>query len=154
MDSAQQHPFLRPLILFLCLILFPAGAIPTERRAGESEPTEKSAVALEGVIHDYIALYTRATLEGWKRLFHPALSVAHPVADGSIRVRNLEEFFAAQKGYFETGRAISERLENLRIEPARRIARVTADFVSWTKGRNAAAPSVCTWPKSRTAGKS
>jgi len=58
----------------------------------------------------------------------------HPAADGTIRVRNLEEFFAAQKGYFESGRAISERLENVRIEPGRRIARVMADFVFVDEG--------------------
>jgi len=129
MISAQQHSFLRASILFLCLVLFPAGAHPAEGRAGESGPAEEPTLALEKVIHDYIALYARETLEEWKKLFHPALSVAHAAPDGGIRVRNLDEFFAAQKSYFETGRAISERLENVHIAPGRRTARVTADFI-------------------------
>lgn len=129
MISAQLHSFLRAPTLFLCLVLFPAGASPAESRADQSGPAEESALALERVIHDYIALYARETLGEWKKLFHPALSVAHAAPDGAIRVRNLDEFFAAQKGYFETGRAISERLENVHVAPGRRIARVTADFV-------------------------
>ena len=129
MTAAQPRSYLRPSTLFLCLVLFPAGASPAERQAGESVPAEESALALEKVIHDYIALYARETLGDWKKLFHPALSVAHVTGEGAIRVRNFEEFFAAQKSYFETGRAISERLGNVHIASGRRIARVTADFI-------------------------
>ncbi|HXE90002.1 MAG TPA: nuclear transport factor 2 family protein [Terriglobales bacterium] len=93
-----------------------------------------SRAALEQTVRDYVALYRRETLEQWKTLFHPLLTVAHPRDDGSIRVRNLEEFYGAQKGYFETGRRVSERLENVRIEEGRRIARVTADFIFVDEG--------------------
>ncbi|MGH9805527.1 MAG: nuclear transport factor 2 family protein [Candidatus Acidiferrales bacterium] len=130
-----QYRFFSPrLALSVSLLLLLTIAIPLSAQAGDSKPDDDSAAALNKIIHDYIALYTRATLEEWKTLFHPALSVAHPADDGAIRVRNLEEFFAAQKGYFETGRAIGERLENVRIHPGRRIARVTADFVFVDEG--------------------
>lgn len=134
MESVLHRRCSFGLTLFLGLLLFPAGALPARALAEQSEPPAEPPAAVTKVIHDYIALYTRATLEEWKTLFHPALSVAHPADDGSIRVRNLEEFFAAQKGYFDSGRAISERLENVRIEPGRRIARVTADFVFVDEG--------------------
>ncbi|MGH9862979.1 MAG: nuclear transport factor 2 family protein [Candidatus Acidiferrales bacterium] len=98
-------------------------------------PAEESRPALDKILHDYISLYTRATLDQWKTLFHPSLTVAHAAADGSIRVRNLEEFFAAQKYTFESGRAISERLENLRVDTGRRLARVTADFIFVDQGQ-------------------
>ncbi len=88
-----------------------------------------SRAALEQTVRDYVGLYRRETLVQWKTLFHPSLTVAHPRDDGFIRVRGLEEFYDAQKDYFETGRKFSERLENVRIEEGRRIARVTADFI-------------------------
>ena len=90
--------------------------------------------ALEKTVRDYVGLYRRETLEQWKTLFHPLLTVAHPRDDGSIRVRNLEEFYGAQRDYFETGRKFNERLENVRIEEGRRIARVTADFIFADEG--------------------
>jgi hypothetical protein len=49
--------------------------------------------------------------------------------DGSITTRGLDEFVERQRNYFATGRKISERLENVRIDLGRRIARVSADFV-------------------------
>jgi Putative lumazine-binding len=92
--------------------------------------------AIEKVVADYIGLYTRTTLDRWKELFHPALTVVSPGDDGSIRVRPLDAFFKAQKDRFETGRPISERLENVRIDPGWRIARVSADFVFTDEGRS------------------
>ena len=55
--------------------------------------------------------------------------MAFPDDDGSIRTRTLDEFVTRQKNYFASGRQISERLENVRIDMGRRIARVTADFI-------------------------
>jgi hypothetical protein len=102
--------------------------------AAEQETLTNPQAEIHTVVNAYIQLYARETLSHWKTLFHPALTVADPAADGTIRVRNLEEFFAAQKGYFESGRAISERLEDVRIDPGRRIARVNADFVFTDNG--------------------
>ena len=90
---------------------------------------QQKSRTVDEVVRDYVKLYTRATLPEWKRLFHPAFTAAHAANDGSIRVRNLEEFYRSQEGYFASGRAISERLENVHIEQGRRIARVTADFI-------------------------
>lgn len=126
----ESFSFLRKLGLILLLGL---AGLPSA--AAQSAATEESRAALDKILHDYIGLYARATLEEWKTLFHPSLSVAHAAADGSIRVRNLEEFFAAQKNTFDTGRAISERLENVRVETGRRIARVTADFIFVEEGQ-------------------
>ena len=108
----------------------PAGPAAAEKPAGAGTRAE-----IDAVIADYVGLYAGATLERWKGLFHPAVSVSFPADDGSITVRNLEEFFQRQKNYFATGRRISERLENVRVEEGRRIARVTADFVFVDEGK-------------------
>ncbi len=103
--------------------------------ASSTAPTPVDArAAIERVVNDYIGLYARPTLDRWKTLFHAQLLVASPKDDGTVRIRGLEEFFKAQKDRFETGRRIGERLENLRIEPGRRIARVTADFIFSEEG--------------------
>ena len=130
----KSHGIVVPLVLAL------AGAPPTlpaPTPAGAAAArTEDPAATLRGeraaieeVVADYVGLYAAPTLERWKVLFHPALSVASPQDDGSIKVRGLEEFFSAHKRYFATGRRIAERLKNVRIDEGRRIARVTADFV-------------------------
>ncbi len=125
----RMHNRSLALLLLLAVGWVPAGASSSSL----TEPAPDVPPAAEKLVHDYIALYAHPTLEEWKTLFHPSLSVAH-VTDGAIRVRNLDEFFNAQKKYFESGRAISERLENVRIEPGRRIARVTAGFVFVDEG--------------------
>ena len=48
--------------------------------------------------------------------------------------RTLDEFVTRQKNYFATGRKITERLENVRIDMGRRIARVSADFIFIDEG--------------------
>ncbi len=55
--------------------------------------------------------------------------------DGTIRARGLDEFWKAQKDYFETGRKISERLENVLIDEGWKMARVSADFVFVDEGQ-------------------
>ena len=108
---------------------FPARASPTE---GSS--TDPARAAVERVVADYIGLYAGPTIDRWRTLFHPAVVVAFPDEDGSIRTRTLDEFVARQKNYFATGRRISERLENVRIDMGRRIARVSADFIFIDQG--------------------
>jgi len=102
----------------------PAEKVPADARA-----------AVERVVADYVGLYTRSTLDQWKTLFHDSLVVAYPMKEGGIRTRGLEEFFKMQKDRFETGRDMSERLENVRIDHGRRMARVSADFVFVDEGR-------------------
>ena len=86
------------------------------------------------LIESYIGLYRADRLSEWKRLLHEKVSVADPRPDGSIRFRGLEEFFGAQQGFFATGRRIGERLEGVRVEEGRRIARVSAEFVFVDEG--------------------
>jgi hypothetical protein len=101
--------------------------------AGEVNSAE-SKEALQKVIKDYIGLYRADSLDQWKLLFHPSVTVVFPADDGSVNVRNLEEFFQRQKNYFSTRKSISERLENVQVVEGRRIARVVADFIFVDEG--------------------
>ena len=109
-----------------------ASAVTTPPVAAFSADPARAAV--DQVVADYIALYTGPTIDRWRTLFHPAVVVASPDEDGSIRTRTLDEFVTRQKNYFATGRRISERLENVRIDMGRRIARVSADFIFMDEG--------------------
>jgi hypothetical protein len=100
-------------------------------RAAEADPAQ---AAVEEVVANYIGLYAGPTLDRWQALFHPAVVVAFPADDGSITTRTLAEFVERQRNYFATGRRISERLENVRIDLGRRIAWVSADFIFVDEG--------------------
>jgi kynurenine formamidase len=97
--------------------------------------TDSARSAVDRLVADYIGLYTGPTLERWTSLFHPAVVVASPGEDGTIRTRTLAEFVARQKDHFATGRKVSERLENIRVDMGWRIARVSADFVFLDEGQ-------------------
>ena len=119
-------PFIQRFAAILLLVLASAAS-----RAESSAPAQ---AAVERLVADYIDLYTGPTLDRWQALFHPAVIVASPDADGTIRTRTLDEFVTRQRNYFATGRKISERLENVRIDMGRRIARVSADFIFIDEG--------------------
>ena len=108
--------------LAIFLILFAALPVAAQNSA-------ESKAALEKTVRDYIGLYRTETLAEWKKLFHPQLAVVFPSEKGSVVVRNLEQFYGAQANYLPKRKFVSERLENVRIDEGRRIARVTADFV-------------------------
>ena len=95
---------------------------------------ESDRAAVDRLVADYIGLYAGPTLGQWRALFHPSAVVAFPDEDGSIRTRTLDEFVKRQQDYFATGRKISERLENVRVDMGRRIARVNADFIFVDEG--------------------
>jgi len=103
--------------------------------AAQADPAR---AAVDRVVADYIGLYAGPTLDRWQTLFHPAVVVAFPADDGSITTRTLEEFVERQRNYFATGRQITERLENLRVDMGRRIARVSADFIFIDEGEERA----------------
>lgn len=103
--------------------------------ASHAAPASPAQAAVEQLVADYIGLYAAPTLDRWRTLFHPAVVVAFPDDDGTIRTRTLDEFVTRQKNYFATGRQISERLENVRIDMGRRIARVSADFIFVDEGQ-------------------
>jgi len=102
--------------------------------AAAAASTDPAQQAVDRLVADYIGLYAAPTLDRWRTLFHPAVVVAFPDDDGSIRTRTLDEFVTRQQNYFATGRKISERLENVRVDLGRRIARVSADFVFMDEG--------------------
>lgn len=109
-------------ILFVFIILMTSSLF-----AGSRESLDK-------VLKDYIGLYHKDTLDQWKTLFHPSVTVFFPGDEGAINMRNLQEFFERQKNYFAKRKSISERLENVQILEGKRIARVTADFIFIDEG--------------------
>jgi len=119
-----MKPMSRPSALIMFAMFL--AAVPARADDGPA--------AVDRVVADYIGLYAAPTLERWRTLFHPAVVVAFPADDGTITTRGLDEFVERQRNYFATGRKISERLENVRVEMGRRIARVTADFVFVDEG--------------------
>lgn len=117
-----------PLIFFAMLAM-------TGIQVAHADPARE---AVDRLVADYIGLYAGPTLDRWQTLFHPAVVVAFPADDGSITVRGLDEFVERQRNYFATGRKISERLENVRVDMGRRIARVSADFIFIDEGEQRA----------------
>ena len=94
-----------------------------------AQPSDASEASLKRVVADYVGLYRRDSLPQWRALFLSSFTVASTKADGSLRLRGLEEFYAAQESYLATGRAIEETLENVNVERKGRLASVWADFV-------------------------
>ena len=123
-----MRPNARPALLLLFAMLF-VGTI----NAAHASPAARATV--DQLVADYIGLYSGSTIDRWRMLFHPAVVVAFPDDGGSIRTRTLDEFVLRQKNYFATGRQISERLENVRIDMGQRIARVSADFIFMDEGK-------------------
>jgi hypothetical protein len=103
---------------------------PTDRARAQMPPDE----GLNRVVADYVGLYRRETLDAWRELFLPGFTAASTRPDGSVLVRNLDEFYAAQKRYLDSGRAIRELLENTRTERHGRLASVWSDFVLTDEG--------------------
>ena len=124
--------------LFVIAVLCAPGS--GVRAAGESrgsaagQAADEARAAVDRVVEDYVGLYASSTLDRWKALFHPSLTVASPNPDGTILVRDLDRFVGAQTSYLATERAIVERLEKVRVEMGRRIARVSADFILVEEG--------------------
>ncbi len=84
---------------------------------------------IDRVLHDYIALYTKDTLDHWRGLFHPAFVAAFTNDDGSTTSRTLDEFLERQRNYFASGRPISEALKDVKVERDGALATVRAGFV-------------------------
>jgi microcystin degradation protein MlrC len=58
--------------------------------------------ALAALLHDYIALYARDTLERWRQLFLPEFVASSVNDDGSVTVWDLDAFFERQRSSFGT----------------------------------------------------
>ncbi len=120
--------------MIVVALVHAAPASPATVPPAADSSTDPARAAVDRLVADYIGLYAGPTIDRWRTLFHPAVAVAFPDDDGSIRTRTLDEFVTRQKNYFATGRQISERLENVRIDMGRRIARVSADFIFKDEG--------------------
>jgi hypothetical protein len=116
-------------MLFLCIAFLITSCV-----TADEINSADSKEALQKVLKDYIGLYRADSLDQWKLLFHPSLTVVFPADDGSVNVRNLEEFFQRQKNFFASRKSVNERLENMQVFEGRRIARVTADFIFIDEG--------------------
>ena len=127
--TARPRMSLLFAMIALALLLATPASPATATVVADLSTTDPAQAAVDRVVADYIELYAGPTIDRWRTLFHPAVVVASPDEDGSIRTRTLDEFVTRQKNYFATGRRISERLENVRIDMGRRIARVSADFI-------------------------
>lgn len=115
------------LLLVLCAVFAlagPAGAEPHTGDAGDADDA-----ALRQLVADYTGLYTREALPRWRGLFLPEFTAASTNGDGSVTVRALEAFHAAQERGFAESADMGERLENVRIERHGDLASVWADFV-------------------------
>ncbi len=126
-------PALLPALAFLIGFAIPPGiGAGADRGAPARDASRDPAIAR--LLAAYTGLYAADTLDRWSRLLHPALSVAYSDASGAVRVLDRDQFLRRQRDHFASGRRISERLENVRVETGRRIARVTADFVFVSDG--------------------
>jgi hypothetical protein len=119
---------IRTMVFLFVVFLFASVVIADEVNSAQSKE------ALQKVLKDYIGLYRADSLDQWKLLFHPSVTVVFPADDGTVNVRNLEEFFQRQKNFFATRKSVSERLENMQVFEGRRMARVTADFIFIDEG--------------------
>lgn len=118
----------RLLVSSVALLISSPAPPPSQEQEGPEQAD------LRRVVADYVGLYRRETLEAWKELFLPTFTAGSTRPDGSVSLRGLDEFFAAQKQYLATGRANREELENVRIERRGRLASVWADFVLTDEG--------------------
>jgi ketosteroid isomerase-like protein len=101
----------------------------------QAQPAKRPASTVERVVADYTGLYNAKDLEEWRKLFHPDLLFSSAEADGNISIRNLKQFYNAQKKAFDAGTKMSERLQNIAIESGNRIAQVAADFIFISNGK-------------------
>ncbi|HEV8600493.1 MAG TPA: nuclear transport factor 2 family protein [Gemmatimonadales bacterium] len=113
-----------------------AGVLLGGPRALPGQTREQADSGLRRLLHDYIALYHRDSLERWRALFLPSFTVAFTNADSSITERNLEQFVERQRQGFARSPDMSEVLENVAIEQRGSLASVWADFVFTADGQS------------------
>ena len=104
----------------------PAPAAPT--------PPPAADTALDRLIHQYIALYRRDSLERWQQLFRPGFTASFTNEDGSVTTLTFEQFLERQRRGFARTRDMGEVLENVRTDRTGRLASVWADFIFTADG--------------------
>jgi len=121
-----------PLFLVVAACAGPAAAEAAAPAAAPTPAPDPSGAAgdpIDRLLHDYIALYAKETLDTWKGLFHPAFVAAFTNDDGTTTSRTLEQFLERQRNFFASGRPISEELKDVRIERDGPLATVRAGFI-------------------------
>ena len=104
-------------------------AVLTQAPPPPPPPVQQPDSALRRLVHEYIALYRRDSLERWEGLFLPGFHASFTNSDGSTTSLSLAEFVARQRRGFASNREMSEVLENVRYDRTGRLASVWADFV-------------------------
>src|SRR5262245_42142200 len=97
------------ILLFVFVFI---STVTSQSIAAEFNSSE-SRQKLDKTVKDYIELYRADTLDQWRRLFDPSVIIVFPGDNGTVTVRNLEQFVERQKNYFAKRKSISERLENV-----------------------------------------
>jgi hypothetical protein len=123
----MKHPW--PLAPGRCTRTLLAGVLLVCAVASQAAVPSDLPEALRKVVADYVGLYRKDSLPRWRELFLASFTVASTEKGGGVRSRSLDEFYAAQKRYLDSGREIHETLEDLRIERSGRLASVSASFV-------------------------
>lgn len=113
-----------------------AGALLGGARALPGQTREPPDSGLRHLLHDYIALYRRDSLERWRQLFLPGFTVAFTNPAGGITERNLEQFLERQRQGFARSPDLGEVLENVVFEQRGSLASVWADFVFTADGQS------------------
>ena len=114
--------WLQSAVAALLLVVAPGAGLAITAGPEGGDPIDR-------LLHDYIGLYTRDTLDQWRTLFHPGFVAAFTNADGTTTSRTLDQFLERQRKYFATGRQISEVLEDVKVERQGPLAVVRAGFV-------------------------
>jgi len=83
---------------------------------------------IDALLHDYIGLYARDTLDSWRKLFHPGFVAAFTNDDGTTTSKTLDEFVARQRDFFASGRPIREELQDVKVDRQGKLAVVRAAF--------------------------
>lgn len=121
---------MKPLVaavVFVGMLSGAAATLPAQTAAPDS--------GLQRLLHQYIALYRRDSLEHWRTLFLPGFTVAFTNPEGGITERSLEQFLERQWQGFARSPDMHEVLENVAIQQRGSLANVWADFVLTADGQ-------------------
>jgi hypothetical protein len=111
----------------LCLFLSATASPRAQGAAAGPAPSVTDNAVVQGVLDDYVGLYTKERLAEWKALFLPGFTATYTNADGSVTTRTLEEFYESQRAGFARA-AMTETLHDVRITRVARLAHVVAGF--------------------------
>jgi hypothetical protein len=115
-----------PALLVACSIAI-AGASRNAVAGHGYQKSSADTAAVQRVVDDYVGLYRRDRLDAWKALFVQGFTATYTNDDGSVTTRSLDDFYERQRAGFERG-AMSETLENVRIQREGKLAHAFADF--------------------------